>query len=85
MIQTVALVWIASSLGGNPIALGSTARHALPGTEHTIVLAQAQTPNKQRTKQRRRTSRQPASSSGGSAQSPSETKGFDPKKIWESD
>lgn len=86
MIKTMVWVSVASSLGGSSIALGAPVGPALvPGNGHAVVLAQAQTPSKPKAKQRRRTARQPAPSSGGSASPPAGATGFDPKKIWESD
>jgi len=85
MIKTKVWMSVASSLGGSPIALAAPVRPALLGNGHAVVLAQAQTPSKQKAKQRRRTTRQPAPSSGGSASPPAGATGFDPKKIWESD
>jgi hypothetical protein len=54
--------------------------------ERVVVLAQAQSSSRRTTKQRR-PARRPSSpaSAGSNPPAASDSKGFDPKKIWESD
>jgi hypothetical protein len=71
---------------GSATAFAPTITTGLTSPEQRlVVLAQAQSPSQRTAKQRRRPRKLPSSSSESANPPPASSKGFDPKKIWESD